>query len=205
MRRFINVWLIMMFALTIMSSQAYAQEQAKANTEVTVDLKDLDDITRNKILDMMNDKKEEAAKKATEIIPVISKVDPATIKSWAESISGVIKTVCGELNVSVNDFIKTDAGKITVFLVAYKMIGDDVRAIIFSTLWALIVIPLLVLSLRTFHIPTKLKTKDKDGKETITYAIKYKWTSGACRAASGIIHYALIAIALIILLVSWVG
>lgn len=205
MRRFINVLLIVMFALTIMSSQTYAQEQAKANTEVTVDLKDLDDVTRIKILDMMNDKKEEAAKKATEIIPVISKVDPATIKSWAESISGVIKTICGELNVSVNDFIKTDAGKITIFLVAYKMIGDDVRAIIFSTLWALIFLPLIIFSLRIFHIPTKRKTKDKDGNEVITYEVRYDWQSGDCQTTSAVLHYIAIAAVLFILLVAWVG
>lgn len=191
--------LSLIMILIIASLQIYAQEQTKANTEITVDLKDLDDITRNNVINMLNDKK----KDASSMIPDLTKVDPATIKSWAESISGVIKTICGELNVSVNDFIKTDAGKITLFLVAYKMVGEDVKAIIFSTLWALIVLPLIIISLRVFHIPTKHKTRDKDGNEIITYYVKYAWNDGDCRVLSAIIHYAAIIAVLIILLVAW--
>lgn len=201
MKSFINVLLIMVFALTFMCGSVYAQNKSTDNTEVTVDLKDLDSITRNKVIDMLNEQKEKTAP----ILPEIAKVDPATIKTWAESISGIIKTICGELNVSVNDFIKTDAGKITVFMVAYKMIGQDVRAIIFATLWIIIVLPLLLLSFRTFHMPYKVKTKDKEGHMSIEFISRYRWKDEAAKCISAVVHFVCIVVALIILLNAWVG
>lgn len=202
MKSFINALLIMVFALTFMCGSVYAQTEKKNDTQVTVDLKDLGSDARNAVLRDIEKKEKEVAK---QIIPDITKVDPATIKTWDESISGIIKTICGELNVSVNDFIKTDAGKITVFMVAYKMIGQDVRAIIFATLWIIIVLPLLLLSFRTFHMPYKVKTKDKEGHMSIEFISRYRWKDEEAKCISAVVHFVCIVVALIILLNAWVG
>jgi hypothetical protein len=80
MKYFIVFLLLLSFVFTVFSQQ------------VTVDLKDLDNVTRNKIIEK---KKEEAG---------IS--NPEQIKEWAgvgKELGSAVKEMCHTLNVEVNE------------------------------------------------------------------------------------------------------
>jgi hypothetical protein len=92
----------------------------------------------------------------------IPKVSSTEAKEWATLISGAIKTICIDLSVSVNEFLKTDAGKITTFLIAYKIIGQDIKDIVFGTSAWFVITLILLISFWLIIIPKRIIVPGSD-------------------------------------------
>lgn len=50
----------------------------------------------------------------------------------ANGVAEAIGTAAREIGVAANEFIKTDAGKLTVALVVWHVAGDDIKGVIFG-------------------------------------------------------------------------
>ena len=128
---------------------------------------------------------------------LLANIDPDKAEKWAKIISTTIKTISQDLAVSVNEFVKTDVGKITMFLIVYKVIGDDIRHIVLGMLGWFMTSLILIISFRHFHGSKKFKIKDDKGNVTdIKYVPKFKWATDAdggsdAKLASGGLHAAM--------------
>lgn len=50
----------------------------------------------------------------------------------AKSIAEAVGIAAREVGVATNEFIKTDAGKITIFFVAWHVFGEDIKGVVFG-------------------------------------------------------------------------
>jgi len=170
MKKILIVLLALLFAVPALSASAQAR---RSDTTVTVDLKDLDEYSRNQILNRMKNKEGSGVG----IMDSVKDTDPASIKVWADLISGTIKTICHDLSIEANEFIKTPVGMIVAGTIIYKVVGKDalyaIKGIVFGIIGWVMTMSILYFIARKFIIPRKLKrTKvwnDKDkGKITET-------------------------------------
>lgn len=79
-------------------------------------------------------------------IDEISKISPDKMEEWAAkgtAIGRAVGIAAKELGIAANEFIQTDAGKITVVIIAWKLLGHDILHImggftfflIFTSIW----------------------------------------------------------------------
>jgi hypothetical protein len=149
----------------------YAQE---ANTQVTVDLKNLDSVTRNKILDMMKEGEKGAA--------VVSAIQPDKIQTYTEfgkMIATTLKEICQILSVEVNQFIKTPVGLFCAFLIGFKILGGVV-GIGLSCMFILFVgIPLNLLLIWYFFSYREIKIEGADKNPKVIRIRRYDFESSS--------------------------
>jgi hypothetical protein len=89
---------------------------------------------------------------------------------WQEigiAFSETIKQVCQTLNVEVNQFIKSDVGKLTAGIIIYRMVGKDLLRILIISLFMLGLTFFIFSSIYFVHGKKKWKIKDKEGNEHI--------------------------------------
>jgi len=149
-----------------------------AQTNVNVDLTKLGPDVRNAVLNSLKGGDEEFI---------------SSYQKYAEigkSIAVALGEAAKQLNVEVNTFSTTPVGKVTMYLIVYKLIGRDIIRLF--VLFGMIV--LLIFSFRNFFI----KKKIKNGSE-IVYVERYDFVSrdskGFC-AVSHIILFLAIIIAI---------
>jgi len=73
------------------------------------------------------------------VMQVVKGVDPKDLDAWGRLISGTIKTICNDLNVTVNEFVKTPVGLGVAGLIFYRVAGKDLME---NALDLLIMVPL---------------------------------------------------------------
>ena len=118
---------------------------------------------RQQIIDLLD-------KENNTIIP-----DIKNVTQWQEFgnvFATTVKQVCHTLNVEVNQFIKSDVGKLTAGLIIYKIVGKDaLRIFIYITSMFMMT---LYYGLIVKFIFMKKKIKNKETKE-ITYIERFEW------------------------------
>ena len=155
----------------------------------TLSMKDLEGLSNSARQELINKKMKEFKASST-----LVNMDPDKAEKWAKIISTTIRTVSKDLSIGVNEFIKTDVGKITVALIVYKVIGDDIRHIVLGILWWFVTSLILGISFRHFHGNQKLKIKDKEGNVTeIKYIPRFAWNvdnqgGSESKVASSAVH-----------------
>ena len=160
-----------------------------AQTSRTLDLRDLEGLSSSAKQEFVNKKIKEFKAAST-----LANLDPEKAERWAKIISTTIKTISQDLSLGVNEFVKTDVGQITMFLIVYKVIGDDIRHIVFGMLGWFMTSLILIISFRHFHGSKKLEIKDDKGNVTdIKYVPKFKWALGVdggsdAKTVSGVMH-----------------
>ena len=181
--------------LLVFVPTSFAQTSNTLNLE---DLKDLSQSARNEIISKKMDAMEDTA------LNKITNIDPEKAEKWANIISGTIKTICNDLSISVNEFVKTPVGKVTIFLIVYKVIGEDIKRIVFGVLGWLITVSLILALMRKFHMCERIKTVSEDKKTTsIEYVPRFIWrspdakTTSACFHVGGLILVTVVAIIMI--------
>lgn len=111
---------------------------------------------------------------------------------WQEvgkAFSETIKDVCQTLNVEVNQFIKSDVGKLTAIIIVYKMVGKDVIRIGIILLFMFIVTFMIGISIYFIHGKKKWKVKKSDGSEEIIVKDRWiSWSNDDIRTGSVIVH-----------------
>jgi hypothetical protein len=89
---------------------------------------------------------------------------------FGEKLGKIIGDVCKELGIQANEFIKTPAGKLTVGLIVWKVIGEDLWDIVGGTLAWLCITSILFVSFRHFHMNER--TVNKESAE-VKYISRY--------------------------------
>lgn len=77
-----------------------------------------------------------------------------------QQVSQAIITVASELGKSVDDVLSTTTGKIVIFIVVWKVIGQDLMGFIVAGLWCLVMIPLWAYYFRKFCVNYEYKYHD---------------------------------------------
>jgi hypothetical protein len=160
--------IVLMMILSIVGFSTSVFAQQPNNTKITVDLTTLDSYTRNAVIDQM--KKNDVTGTFN-----LKDINPTDIKAWVTAVSEGIKDVCHNLNIEVNDFIKTPAGLIVTGSIVYKVIGKDLligfKDAFFGIVGWIISMAILYFLARKFVIPRKINvTKEYmatvNGKQT---------------------------------------
>ncbi len=130
--------------------------------------------------------------------------DVEELDKWRKLITNTIKDVCTDLNITVNDFVKTPVGMGVSGLIVYKIAGKDLLSKIISItliipVWISITLLILVvswymLSSKKIHYG-KTETENDKGKKVITYKDtvmekRYDWNSDEARCSFGIVMIA---------------
>jgi len=139
-----------------------------AQTNVNVDLTKLDPDVRNVILNSL--------KKDNNSEAIVSYQKYAEI---GKSIAIALGEAAKQLNVEMNAFSTTSVGKITIYLIIYKLIGKDIIRLFIL----LGIIVLLIFSFRNFFI----KKKIKEGSE-IKYVERYDFVSRDAKGFCAVTH-----------------
>lgn len=79
---------------------------------------------------------------AEEGISIIEKVDEDMVEKWtgiANGIAAIIKSTAGELNIAVNEFVKTPVGMMVAGSIIFTVAGDEILSLVigipFSFIW----------------------------------------------------------------------
>lgn len=146
-----------------------------ATTNVTVDLEKHPELAA----ELLAAKGGKATGIAGTLNEVVDSIDVKKMEVWGVSAAAGIKAICSQLSISVNEFIKTDVGKLTALAIYWKIAGDDTAALI-DTMWhiflgcfgyAFMMIMLL------WHYRSKhgvKKFKDEDTKKYY-FVPRYEW------------------------------
>ena len=150
---------------------------AFAETRVNVDLEKLDPQSRNAVL--------EAQKRAAETSATVSKENLNLFKEYGKSIAETFAEVCKTLNIEVNKFAETPVGKLTMWLIVYKVVGKDLLHIALTLgLWFSVTIVCGIYAY-VFHMPKKLVIRDdKKNITEIKYIEKYQWNDNGAKSFS---------------------
>lgn len=108
-------------AVAFASFGAFAQE-SKPDCNIDPDWK------QSKINEVLDSCKNKAQSATPEVVA-------ENVSAYAEVAKGVAEAIgiaAREVGVAVDDFIKTDAGKMTVALVVWHVAGDDIIGIVFG-------------------------------------------------------------------------
>ncbi len=166
MKKF-SLFLCFLFLLLSFWFPVFSSAQS-SSTRVVVDLKDLDSQTSQEILRLMKKKEGERG------VIIAEKITPSQVTQWKEIALGLgmaVKELCKALNVEINAFLKTDAGKLLTFILIWKLIGASVLSFLIKLLiWGTIFV-MTIVSFKYFH--TNRRVKKNDG--TIEYIERYHW------------------------------
>lgn len=134
----------------------------------------------------------DSATKAITSVMSTSKTSTDDVNAWTQTISNSIKTVCGSLNIAVNDFLKSPGGIFIAGLVFYKIAGADTLGLIQKTVvyikGLIIQVPMCIIVIATcFFIMHKLYGSHTEyGEITIEKLgfIRYKTTKSNPKTVS---------------------
>lgn len=146
-----------------------------AETRVNVDLEKLPPDARNAVIN--------AQKAASEMAPAVNKENLVLFKEYGKTIAETFAEVCKTLNVEVNNFANTPVGKLTMWLIVYKVVGKDILHIALTIgLW-LAVTTVCAIYVYIFHMPKKLVKRDANKTIVeIQYIQKFRWNDNGARA-----------------------
>ena len=162
-----------------------------AESDQSISLEELEGLSTNARNEIIK-KRLKAFNTDKGILGNVADANPRDIEAWAKAISTGIKVVCKDLSIGVNEFAKTDVGKITMFLIVYKVIGQDIKRIIFGVLLWVVTMPLILMSFIHFHTKRKMKILDNEGKVTdFKYITRYEWDSNDAKSFSAVVHGAM--------------
>ena len=102
------------------------------------------------------------------VVDTVKDLDPNKLNAWRELLTGTIKDICNDLNIAVNDFVKTPVGLGIAALITYKVAGKDLLdnaldIIIMVPFWSFVTGVCLFFGWYFFSMKTIYKTTyDKD-------------------------------------------
>lgn len=191
-KKLFSVLVAFALALGLIFGFATTAPAQQNQTSVTIDLSKL---PADKVAAVM-----EAQKAANNPIPDIPTVEKA--KEWVvfgKEIGVVLATVCKELSIGVNDFVKTPVGKITMYMIVWKVMGQDIWHIVGGLGMWVLVTSILIWSYRFFHMTVKVgSAKEGNLRYIPRYTFETKDARGASASAHAIIFVVLTAVCLII-------
>jgi hypothetical protein len=226
-RRYLYMLVIIAMLVTLLSfSMAQAEEPGATITlpgGVEIPLDGLTGPEKQKMMTFMDKVAKtqlEKSKLATEASKVMAEVisDPVKLDSWRKLITGTIKDICEDLNVSVNEFIKTPAGAGVAALIIYKIAGKEVLSAVADVFliipfWFIMMGVLFYLQkkylgsivmYKQVWTPRDEKHKAKEVKESPERVLAYPWASKEARATFACVLYgSMMVVTLITLIIAF--
>jgi len=114
-------------------------------------------------------------------------------EDWANigtNISKAISSACKELSIGVNEFIQTPAGKLTTFLIVWKIIGREILNFFVGTLAWIALTSIILWSYRRVHLAERVV----DEKGHVSYEPRYVFSNDTAKAWSAVGHAGLFVI-----------
>lgn len=136
MRKILSILVLIIFLLPSFANAV----TVTLDDGTAINLEGLTDTEKTNMIKYMD--KLNAAKKttlgasATEALLETAK-DPVKLNEWRKLITGTLKDIANDLNVSVNEFVKTPVGLGAAALLFYKVAGKDIMATAFSVIFAI--------------------------------------------------------------------
>lgn len=164
-------------------SFVHAEEITLQNGQVL----NIDNLTEDEVLQAITTaKKSMKGQESTEsVMSIVKGIDPVELQAWGKLISGTIKTICDDLSITVNEFVKTPVGMGIAALIAYRVAGKDLLEnaldiIIMVPLWFLLTGVILYLgwcffSTKTIYEKIDYTEKGKKIKESPKRISRYPW------------------------------
>lgn len=112
-------------ALLLVASFAAFTAHAQQDPECFID----PDWKQSKINETLEACKQQAESAAPEVVA-------QNVSAYAEVAKGVAEAIgiaAREVGVAVDEFVKTDAGKMTIALIVWHVAGDDIKGVLFGT------------------------------------------------------------------------
>jgi hypothetical protein len=119
--------LVVAVCLTVYVSDSFAVTlKLNDGTEISLDgLSDVEKANMIKYVEKMNkESTSQLQETATQAVFNAAK-DPEKLDQWRRLITQTLKDVCNDLNISVNEFVKTPVGLGVAALIFYKVAGKD--------------------------------------------------------------------------------
>ncbi len=210
MKKIFPLILIILFSFPIISPAVTVQ----LHDGTTINLEGLSDAeisTMIQYIDKINKTAQGSATQTAADAFLESASDPAKLGEWRELITGTIRDIAEDLNVTVNEFVKTPVGLGTAGLIFYKVAGKDmieaiVDIILVIPFWMTIMVIILYTTRHflghvTEHIEVKSNTTfihDEKVRDEVEKYIetneelplripvrvcRYNWTSKDARTA----------------------
>lgn len=126
--------------------------------------------------------------------PMTNMASPDNLEKYAKIGEGVAKALgaaCKELSVNVNEFIQTPAGKLTTFLIVWKIIGKDIVGILGGTVMLIVVLSILIWSYRRLFLRERIKNKETG---EIRYVERFQFRSGEAQMSAAAVHIILFVV-----------
>lgn len=116
----------------------------------------------------------------------------ANSEKWREvgqAFAETVKQICQTLNVEVNQFIKSDVGKLTAGIILWKMVGKDLIRIVVLSMFLFCLTIVIFGSIYFIHGRKKVIIME-DGKAVTTYRDRWiDWhNNNDARIISVIVH-----------------
>lgn len=203
MKKLLMILIVAVFAFT---GTVYAEKVVMPNGQEI----DLDGLSADEKKNMMHYiiKLSDAQKKAVKtdgVADTLKEVakNPNALNEWRVMITGTIKDIANDLNVTVNEFVKTPVGLGIAGLIIYKVAGKDLVVtlmdiILIVPFWFVAMGILFILQKRYFGIITvyrEVRTEHKDnGKPVVTKydperKHRYPWQSDDARVMGAVMIY----------------
>ena len=220
MKKALVLFLILLFFIPSISSAV--KVTLEDGTEINTDgLSDSEKQQFLQYLEKVNDATKENMKDTASSVLMETAKDPAKLNEWRKLLTGTIKDICNDLNVTVNEFVKTPVGLGISALIFYKVAGKDLmsgmtKLAILTPLFFIILTLCLFLGWRflgstteyihmedvefarlnsaTSNVLYKYFKGGKDNKYNIKIPVKqdrYEWESGDAKTAFSCIIFGL--------------
>lgn len=220
---------LILIAMALMICMATSVVQAQEDQGLTITLPDgqtvpLDGLsgdeakTVTRYMQKVAESQRAAANMKAETAAVVAETlaDPDKLNSWRELITGTIKDICTDLNVSVNEFIKTPAGAGVAALIIYKVAGKELLGSVMDVVlivpfWFVIMIVLFFLQRKylsskvIYERKKDISPKDSDKPKWEYFDPKhttsYPWNSNEARCTFACVLYGSMAVVTLVALI----
>jgi len=129
-------------------------------------------------------------REAQESIFAPSMLDPQELNEWVDlgkNIGMAVTATAKELGVASDTFLQSTTGKITVVLIVWKVIGEDVVDVFGGIAVWLVLMSLILWSFKHFHMSKRVLNK-KTGE--VSYIRRYDFSSSDSRVFAVLGHVA---------------
>lgn len=117
-------------------------------------------------------------------------LNPERLNEWVDlgkNIGLAVTATAKELGVAADEFLNSTTGKITIVLIVWRVMGEDIVGLVGGTIAWIVLINIILWSFRYFHMKKKVENK-KEG--TVEYVKRYEFQSNDGRAGSACCHVA---------------
>jgi len=123
--------------MLILCSMSLSHADGKTMTLPNGQELNVENLTDNEILDAIKIAKKSMPQQKTTVVEIVEGINPSDLNEWRQVITGTIKDVCNDLNIAVNDFVKTPVGFGVAALIVYKVAGKDMLETAFDVVFAI--------------------------------------------------------------------